>query len=84
MGGGEAGAEVAGGEEGTDVGSRPLAVVGGEVEVGELSPGALVPASVVTGGLMGGWEVLVAELVAGGVGVEVTGGDVGLVAGSGR
>ncbi|MCX2924049.1 hypothetical protein [Streptomyces sp. NEAU-W12] len=59
-------------------------MVGGGAEVGELLPGAPVPAPVVTGGLAGGWEVLVAELVAGGVGVGTAGGDVGLAAGGGR
>ncbi|MFE7812838.1 hypothetical protein ACFU5P_12880 [Streptomyces sp. NPDC057433] len=84
VGGGEAGAEVAGGEEGAEVGSLPPAVVGGGAVVGELLPGAPVSAPVVTGGLTGGWEVLVAELVAGGVGVGTAGGDVGPVAGGGR
>ncbi|MFD3734090.1 hypothetical protein [Streptomyces sp. NPDC058632] len=74
------------GEEGTGARPLPLVVAGGEVEVevGVRFPGALVPAPVVTGGLMGGWEVLGAGLVAGGVGVGITGGGVGLVAGSGR
>ncbi|WP_042172433.1 hypothetical protein [Streptomyces sp. AVP053U2] len=78
------GFEVGGGDAGAEVGSLPPAVVGGGAVVGELLPGAPVSAPVVTGGLTGGWEVLVAELVAGGVGVGTAGGDVGPVAGGGR
>lgn len=82
--GGGVGVEVTGGEEDTGVRSLPLVVAGGDVEVGVPLPAALVAGAVVTGGLMGGWEVRGAELVAVGVGVGSTGGGVGLVAGSGR